>query len=157
MIAENNGRTPSSYIDTKIRENMSSLQGAPLESYVQAMYMSVKLNKRSTSPPPCSPFDIEKECGFNLKAQKNYDIIISKDEAIRFLEDFGVRITQTTFKKTYTADKIAEKLGRPVAKIGISPHCTYAEWLHLENFPFEPQLPQILVDLLSKEWKPPCP
>lgn len=149
-------RTPSTYIQTVVTKILGRLRTDELkESFAKAMYMSVKLGK-SNPVRACHPSQIQDETRLNPKIQKEYGIVLNKDSAIFFLEDFrGGEISASSFKKRHTRVSYAAKFNRrnPAVTGKKSMICTYAEWLVQEDFLFEPELPQELISLIPQDWK----
>jgi hypothetical protein len=138
-------------------------------NYAKAVIMATKLwvgnqsdvQKKDGSllRRPCSSEHIRIETSFNYKDQRAYRILLNKTEAIEFLEDMGKVIdAKSSFKKTYSNEKASSNLGRKAVSLGGKMLvCTYAEWLYMEDFAFEPALPQVLFDLIPQGWKCPDP
>lgn len=151
-------RKVAGYIERLVEETLPKLQTLELRtSYARALLMSVELNEANPETPrPCSPEQIRAVCGFNTAAQKRYSISLDKTAAIKFFEDFmDPEFSGSSFRKRNTAKRYEELFGR-LATLGKRKGliCTYAEWLHLEDFLFEPELPPSIVDLLNG-WKVP--
>lgn len=140
-------------------------------NYAKAMFMSCKLWYRENDGSrslrrPCSPNLIKQETGFNHKTQAQYKILIGKTEAAIFLGAMGMVFAVSTFKKKYTKAIAMEKLDRGIANIAPDSHgeptnktlyCTFAEWLYLEDFNYEPTLPPELLALIPSDWQCPDP
>ncbi|MBW4473978.1 MAG: hypothetical protein KME45_26930 [Stenomitos rutilans HA7619-LM2] len=125
-------------------------------NYAKAMMMAVNLGDMREASP-CHPEQIYKECRFNASAQREYKIVLSKDDAVDFLKSFcATDISETGFKRTHTRATYEQKFSRISWKAGRrSMLCTYAEWLYMHDYLFEPRLPKQLVDLVPDGWKPP--
>lgn len=149
----------SQYIDRVVAKALEQLSTDEQKTaFAKAMAMSVKINGREGEiPKPCSPKLIELECRFNIKRQGEYGIALTKNGAIEFLQDFGItELSASGFKKRHTRAAYENKFDRLAPFVGKnSLACTYAEWLHLEDFLFEPELPQVLLDLLPEGWTVP--
>lgn len=141
-------------IATKVKQLPTSEQKV---AFAKAMAMSVALDKRGLEiPKPCSPGLIEFESRFRIRHQKELGIILGKDAAIEFLRDFGItELPPSGFKRRQTRAAYESKFDRGAPIVNSALTCTYAEWLHLENFLFEPELPQSLLDLLPEGWTVP--
>jgi hypothetical protein len=140
-------------------------------NYAKAMFMSCKLwyendDVSRSLRRPCSPNLIKQETGFNNKTQAQYKILIGKTEAAIFLGAMGMVFAVSTFKKKYTKAIATEKLDRGVVGIASESHgeptnktlyCTFAEWLYLEDFKYEPTLPPELLALIPSDWQCPDP
>ena len=150
-------RQSSSYIDRAVERVLGGLATDDLrQNYAKAMVMSANLGDLSLISP-CHPQQIYKDCRFNSSMQRSYDIVLSKDDALEFLADFCFQeISDTSFKRAHTRTTYEEKFNRPCFKAGRrSMLCTYAEWLYMHDYLFEPQLPEALIDLLPEGWKSP--
>jgi hypothetical protein len=136
-------------------------------NYAKAMVMSCRLwykgSGGSSLRRPCSPGLIKHETSLNIKTQAPYKILITKHEAAIFLVSMGHSIAVSTFKKKYTKAIAEERLDRVVATIGnkatdnATLYCTFAEWLYLEDFAYEPSLPPALLELIPTDWQCPDP
>jgi hypothetical protein len=145
----------------KVIERLNSLQTPQQKrAFAQALYMSIKLDESGTVPPcPISPFLISDQCGFNIKQLKQQHIVLDKDGAIEFLNHFGSRVESvTSFKRKHSRYSYQDFFQRraPVTG-GKNLVCTYAEWLHMESYPFEPELPSELMSYIPDGWELPDP
>lgn len=150
-------RQVSSYIDREVERVLGGLATDALrENYAKAMVMSANLGDLGLASP-CHPQQIYQVCRFNEKMQRSYNIVLSKDDALEFLREFCFQeISDTSFKRAHTRATYEELFKRPCLKSGRrSMLCTYAEWLYMHDYRFEPRLPESLIDLLPEGWKAP--
>ena len=150
-------RQVSGYIGKIIEDTLNQLRTDDQRMfYAQAMVMSANLGDLKLASP-CHPDQIFRDCRFNITYQREYGLILSKDDAIKFLEDFcSGKIAKPSFKRKHTRDSYKKRFKRncPVA-YRRQMLCTYAEWLYQHDYVFEPQLPQYLIDLLPDDWEKP--
>jgi hypothetical protein len=161
MAIDDSQRSQSNFLDDSVIEQLRLLPtDAQKTAFAQAMYMSVKLDKTEGVPPrPRSPFLISEYCRFNTRQQKQLRIVLDKRDAIEFLNNFGLPIgSESSFKRTHSRISYEELFQRsaPVTG-GKNLVCTYAEWLHMESYNFEPQLPEELISFLPENWELPDP
>ncbi|MEL6260224.1 MAG: hypothetical protein AAGJ95_04050 [Cyanobacteria bacterium J06554_11] len=150
-------RLESGYIAQKIQETLSRLQtGGQQQAYAKAMVMSANLGDLNLASP-CHSQQIADECRINTYYQREYGLILSKDEAIAFLEDFCTgSIAKAGFKRRHTRLTYEAKFQRPSLKANKRQMlCTYAEWLYQHDYLFEPELPRSLIELLPDGWTKP--
>jgi hypothetical protein len=154
-------RSQSNFLNDKILGQLRLLQtDAQKTAFSQAMFMSVKLDTTDSVPPrPRSPFLISAYCRFNTKQQKQLGIVIDKSDAIEFLNNFGLPIgSESSFKRKHSRISYETLFQRSApATGGKNLVCTYAEWLHMESYNFEPQLPEELINFLPQNWELPDP
>jgi hypothetical protein len=149
----------STYIDGVVERAFSFLQNPDQRTaFAKALMMSVRLDRSGSTPPaPFSPREINQECKIALKLQKEFKLILNKADALEFLKNFGlVQLSDSSFKKRHTVLSYKEFFGRDPGIINQrNLVCTYAEWLYLEEFPFEPLLPETIYDYLpDPNWRP---
>ena len=115
-------------------------------AFAKALKESITLDVNgSITPSPSSPYDITQHYGFSLEDQKNYRISLCKKDAQTFLKEFGKTGLNTGFNKRFTESKYKIFFKRAkCAKVGRAIILTYAEWLHLVDFRFEPKFPSVL-------------
>jgi hypothetical protein len=121
-------------------------------AFAKALQESITLDVNGGAKPrPASPFDIEQHFGFSLEDQKNYRISLCKKDAQIFLKEFGKTGLNTGFNKRFTEAKYKSFFNRDrCAKLGKLLIMTYAEWLHLVNFRFEPDFPPVLDQYINQ-------
>jgi hypothetical protein len=121
-------------------------------AFAQALQASISLDMNGSTPPkPVSPYDISQRYGFSLEDQKNYRISLCKKDALTFLQEFGKTGLNTGFNKRFTESKYKLFFDRDrCAKVGKAIILTYAEWLHLADFRFEPVFPSVLKKHLNQ-------
>lgn len=128
-------------------ENLQKLATADQQiAFAKALKESITLDMNgSITPKPASPYDIRQHYGFSLEDQKNYRICLCKKDALTFLKEFGKTGLNTGFNKRFTEAKYKSVFNRDkCAKVGKAIILTYAEWLHLVDFRFEPEFPSVL-------------
>lgn len=152
-------RQDSGYIDGIVSKVMDSFRAdnERMVFYAKAMVMSTNLGDL-TKVSPCHPKQVYGECRFNTEIQKRYGLVLSKDEAIKFLADFtGSPIAEAGFKRKHTRLTYEEKFKRTsVRAYKRQMLCTYAEWLYMHDYKFEPRLPRELIDILPEGWQNPA-
>lgn len=162
-------RSPSQLLNKFIEKTLASIPNREVkENYAKAMIMATRLwfGTQSESETqggiilrrPCSPEHIRIETRFNYKDQSAFKILVRKANAPEFLADMGKNISsESSFKKSYSNERASNMLGRQAASLGGNMLvCTYAEWLYMEDFAFEPLLPQELFELIPG-WQCPDP
>ncbi len=151
--------TPSAFINKLVEDALKKLpQQEQRISFAKALHMSIKLDQRRTGCPcPCSPQQIYEVTGFHFDYQKESGICLGKADAIDFLRKFGVTsVKPAGFKRRNTKQRYKSVFKRNASVIkGSHLIATYAEWLHLENFEFEPYLPKEILSLLPEGWENP--
>lgn len=163
MVAESTGNGPrreSSFIAEAVKKALSNFpDNYELRvNFAKAMYMAVKLDKREKRPPrPFNYLQIQSETNIPLDQQYAYSVLLGKEEALNFLTIFGVITSASAFRKRHTGRNMFARFGYNPAKVSNKIVCTYAEWLHAENFLFEPQLPPEILELLPDGYKPSVP
>jgi hypothetical protein len=120
-------------------------------AFARALQESITLDVNGSKPPkPASPYDISQHHGFSLEDQKNYRISLCKKDALIFLKEFGKTGLNTGFNKRFTEAKYKLFFNRDrCARVGRAIILTYAEWLHLADFRFEPDFPSVLAEYLN--------
>lgn len=154
---EGNGRPTSNYIARICRNMLSVVPDEARQQYAKAMLMSIKLGDSSRALP-CSPRQILRECLFRPEIQSKYKILLNKASAIQFLSEFcGASISESSFNRRYTVQSYEHKFHRKATKVGKRRLlCTYAEWLYMFDYPFEPNFPRDLESFLPDGWEPPA-
>lgn len=156
--SERASRQVSGYIAKVIENTLEHLRTEEQRMfYAQAMVMSANLGDLDQASP-CHPNQIFRDCRFNVTYQREYGLVLSKDDAIKFLEDFcSGTIPKPSFKRKHTRDSYKQRFKRKcVIANRRQMLCTYAEWLYQHDYVFEPELPTSLIDLLPQGWKKPA-
>lgn len=152
-------KSGSSFIEEVVNEELLKLDNdEQKQAFAKAIKMSIRLDRSGSEPPqPYSAFEIKDRTVFNVRIQKDKKIIIDKDTAIKFLKQFGYTVSSiSSFKKKHNKPSYEQFFLRDSAVVGRRQLvCTYAEWLHMEGFLFEPAFPEVLVEYLpDPEWRP---
>lgn len=101
------------------------------KSLIRSLEQSVKLDAGNDPPQPKSPRQLSERYGIDIDVLHQYQIVLTKDDAIEFLKSLGLKVREPKFKRKYTASTYSNYFDRPVSKKGERALVfTYAEILH---------------------------
>lgn len=141
----------SLYIDDRAIEALTTLPTADQKlAFAKALKRSITLDIDGNIPlAPSSVEDIAKLHGFSPRIQREFGLALNKQEAKKFLANFGYPVNKS-FDKLYSKTEYHDMFGKEPTIINKRQILlTYAEWLHLVNFEFQPEIPDSIASLLK--------
>ncbi len=162
-------RQPLQILNKQIETTLAGIGNNEVKAnYAKAVIMATKLWSSVPSESegkgqivlqrPCSAEHIKIETRLNYEDLRGFQLLLVKNDAIKFLKDMGKPIkSESSFSRSYSKKTAGKKLDRKAAAIGDTLVCTYAEWLYMTDFAFEPLLPEVVFQLIPEGWKCPDP
>lgn len=140
----------SSFIEERAKEVLQRLGTNQLkQAYAQALKKSITLDIDNKRPGPSTVVDLYDLYGFDPKLQRSYFVSLNKQGAKLFLEDMGFDV-KTNFDKIFNRPAYQELFGKDAFTVGKRQMIlSYAEWLHLVKYEFEPEYPKFLQQYLK--------
>jgi hypothetical protein len=136
----------NSFIEKHAREIFNTLSSENLKSaYANALKASLTIDySNSEKPNTKSADDLSSQFGFSIDIQKDWFLILGKRDAKIFLSEIGYPV-KSNFDQIFNRDRYYSVFNKfPVRFRKNAMVLTYAEWLQLVNFPFEPDFPKFL-------------
>lgn len=99
-----------------------------------ALQASILIDTDNAPPQPYSPARIAQDFGLPIAVQRQYNICLTKDTALEFMNQLGIALTQDKVRRQFTEKKYQKLFDRPISTDGKRPYVfTYAEVLHMQE------------------------